>query len=746
MAIPGNFLSSTAESIEPNASGWRTRLNCTFVIGTGGRRGGPNTLGLRSVAAGEMQAQTAATYPIVPGETYFTFADAAGSVPERIGIAWLDAAGAEIGVTWSMVTASASSSLHRVSVAGRAPSTAEKARVVLSSSPTGAGVFHFWENVYLGVPKRTQGNLLPFNVESGGELDTSGWEPETNAAVDRTVPVQVWAVDWYLSGGHVVAMTAVAAGTAVMRCAERVVATAGTEYLAYVYLGPPTSSSQAWVELRFYDEAGGLLLSRRGVLAAPGTGMYRQRASAVAPAGTATAEVAVGLTGASAGQVLRVEGVVVTASPQIVSGTVVPYEDASFEAGVGQWTVVSGPGAIARTSPWGASGLEGSYALQVTSATAGTTVLRSGRYPVEPGASWRSMFHVRQAGAAAWQADIGIRWFDASGAEIRLDGFTGALPTFSTGAWRGIYDDSTAPENAATGQVELSLTATAASSVAHVDSVSLRQMLPVSTVVADPERARITITLRELVAGRLITVWRVGADGARCLVRGPDGMLERVPLASDILVVEDYEAPLGVEVQYYMEAYDASTGAVTSARWTASVSIDPGDGNWAWLKDPSMPHRNTRVLVQTAPEWTRPIAQAEYRVRGRRHPVILSDVRGGLTGALAIWTEDDDQREALHWLLDSGNTLLLQAAPGYGVDDMYVSVGEITEARTGGTAREPWRAWTLPLTAVDMPTAGVAGTAGRSWQDVLSEHTSWQQVLERYPTWEAVWLDQPNGG
>ncbi|URN11377.1 hypothetical protein LUW77_03555 [Streptomyces radiopugnans] len=242
-------------------------------------------------------------------------------------------------------------------------------------------------------------------------------------------------------------------------------------------------------------------------------------------------------------------------------------------------------------------------------------------------------------------------------------------------------------------------------------------------------------------------MWRVDEAGRRALVRGPNGLLERVLVESDLMAVEDYEAPLGRPVSYYVEFVDASTSAYAGARTTGAVTVDPGDINYCWLKDPGMPHRNVRVLVQAAPDWSRPIEQAEYRVRGRRNPVVLSDVRGGLAGTLAIWTESDDQREALHWLLDSGNTLLWQAAPGLGVDDMYVTVGEIGEARIGGTAREPWRAWSLPLTEADMPTAvGVAGTAGRSWQDPLSENTDWQRVRDRYATWESVWFDQTVGG
>ncbi|MDG9703821.1 hypothetical protein [Streptomyces sp. DH37] len=745
MAIPGNFLSSTTESIEPNTSGWRAKLNCTLHLGTGGRNG-PNVLEVKSVAAGETQAETVTAYPVIGGETYYVFADAASlAVGERIGILWLNESGTAISTTWSMTTASASGSLHRVSVAGAAPPDAATARVVLSANETAAGALHHWENVYFGLPIRTQGNLLPFNVESGGELSSSGWVAETNATVARTAPMVIWPVNWYLSGGHLIAMTVTANGNAAMRCTQRVAATPGMEYLAYSYLGPRSSGMQPWVELRFYDAGGTLLLAKRANLAPPGVGLYRQHVSGTAPAGTETCEIATGLTAATAGQQLWVEGVVIAVAPKLRAGSVVPYEDSTFEAGVGSWAVASGTGTLARTSPWRATTemMHGSYAMLVSAASTGATVVRSGAYPVTPGVSWRPEFSIKHV-AGGWTVDIGARWLDSGGTEIGTDGLTGALALPTDGAWWTFFDDMTPPPGTASARIDLHLTATAASSTAWVDKVTLREVLPSTEVVADDDLARITLTLRDLIDGRLMTLWRVDEAGLRTLVRGPDGLMQDVAVSSDMMIVEDYEAPLGRPVSYYVEFVNASTGAYAGGRTTDTATINPGDGNLIWLKDPGMPHRNIRLRAHKPPDWARSIETGEYRIRGRRNPVVHSEVRAGLRGTLSVWTEDDEQREALHWILDSGNTLLWQAAPGHGVADMYVAVGEVTEARRIADARDTYRLWDLPLTEVDMPAAvGVAGTAGRSWQDVLSENTSWQEVLDRYATWEDVLLGRP---
>lgn len=744
MAIPGNLLSSTTEQVDPNTSGWLPVLNCTTGLGSGGRNG-PGTLLLTASSAGEMQARTAASYPVVAERTYWTFADASSSTqPERIGIRWLSAAGAEISTTWSLTTSAASASWHRVSVAGAAPGDAVTAQVVLSATTAQAGRQHHFENVYLGAPIRTTGNLLPFNTESGGEIDASGWTA-ANATVGRAAPAVSWPVDYYLAGGEVITITADADGDAEAVTTERPAATPGAEYLGYAYLSPPTAAADCWIELRWYDQGGAQLGAVRAVLDQPGTGLYRQRVSGVAPAGTATCGLAVGITGAAAGQALAVEGVVVSLAPQIRAGSVIPYADASFEQGTGSWSVVSGPAAIARSSPWGAAGFDGSYSLTVVAAVEGDSVIRSGRFPLGAGAggqTWRWEVAATQA-SGTWTIARQARWYDADGTLLLTStDDPGPVPT---PGWWVLTNTATAPEGAVEAELEWILAGTAGA-VLHLDAVTLWRSLPLTDVAVDEATASVTLTLRELPVGALLTVYRVTPDGARTLVRGPAGLLDRAPIAADLMVIEDYEAPLGAPVSYDVEIRDASTGAVTQRRSSPPVTIPPPPAGAVWLKDPANPQRNMMVaLVQRGPDWTRAIERAEYRVRGRRNTVVISDVRGGLVGDLAIWTRSDAERLALHHLLDSGDTLLWQTAPSYGVGDLYVTVGDVTEARVSRLGTEPWRAWTLPLIEADMPVGGVNGSAGRTWQDVPAEAATWETVRDQYATWEALLLHQPIG-
>ncbi|MET9909673.1 hypothetical protein ABZZ74_23210 [Streptomyces sp. NPDC006476] len=739
MSIPGNFLSATTESVDPNTSGWTSKLNCTISKGTGGRNG-DGCLAVKSVAAGEIQARTVSSYPVTAGVVYYAFSDTAGQVPERIGIRWLNTSGTELAVTWSLTTMASSTGWHRVSVAGAAPAGASQAQVLLSSTETAANVSHFWENVYLGLPKTTLGNLLPFNTESS-EVDATSWAAVVNATVSRQVPVISWAVDNYLGGGQVLAMTAVAAGNASVLAVDRPTVTPGTEYLAYAYLQPPVLTSQAWIELRFFDINGNQVGAQRSTLAPPATtGMYRQRASMVAPANAATCSVAAGLDSASAGQVLRLETVVVTVAPQLQAGSVLPYADSSFEQGVAGWTVPSGVATLARTTPWGASYFDGSYALAITSATATASTLRSAKFPVVAGVNWRAQVLAHPAAGSWSSALVRVHWYDAASTDLGTS--TGNAWSLPGTAWYVLSSDAVAPANATKAAVELVVTASATASVLHVDQIVLWQVLPQTTVEAVDDGGYIRLTLRELVLDDELSVWRVQQDGSRTLVRGEDGLIDHQVITSDLMIIEDHEAPLNTPVYYVITQYPP--GSLTgSTRTSSQVTVTLDDINLAWLKDPSNPQRNMRVMVAKAPDWQRPVDQSTFVVRGRRNKVVLSGKRQGLEGDLNVVTRSDDERAALHLLLDSGNVLLWQAAPGMGVDDMYVNVAQANETRISTLAQETWRTWTLPLTQADMPVqAGVNGAAGRTWQDVLTEFDTWQDVLGTYATWEDVLLDR----
>lgn len=735
MSIPGNMLSATTESVDPNTSGWVAKLNCSISKGTGGRNG-DGTLRLSSSAAGEAQARTASDYPVTAGTEYEAFADASGAtVPDRIGIQWLTSANVEISITWSLTTLTASSTWHRIAVADLAPAGAASARVVVSAmTPAGAGVINHFENVYFGLPLRTTGNLLAVNSESM-ERDLSGWAVEANCSIARQVPMLQWSVDYYLAGGHMLAATVTANGNASVKTVEKPSATAGVEYLGYAYLNPPTAGSTCWVELRFYDASDVQLQATRANLSAPGTGVYRQKVSDTAPVNTAYAVLAAGITSGTAAQVFRVDGAVIMPAPKLREGSVVPFADGSFERDTAGWSVISGVATLARLTPWGTDFLDSSYAMTVTSSTATTSVIRSAVFPIgaAEGLAFTAEYGMKVT-AGAWNLTRTIRWYDAAGSFLSASSTSSAAVPSPN--WWILSEQGTAPAGTAKAAIEWTLAATSAASVLRVDKVSLWQSMPITEISTNDAGAYITLTLRELTVDSTITVWRLDADGARTLVRGANGLLDAEPVLTDVLVIEDYEAPLGQPVSYYAEARNASN-VVIATRSSSTVTLDPGDVQYGWLKDVGNPLRNMHVMISRAPDWQLPISQTVHRVRGASTPIILSDVRGSLEGDLTVFTQTDDERISMRRLLAPGSILLWQAAPGMGEEDVYVSVGAAALPRGGGIASDPWRTWTLPLVQVAQPVAvGVASSAGRTGYDVLAENLTGLDVLTRYATGE----------
>lgn len=748
MAIPGNFLSQTTESVDPNTSGWAAKLNCTLLLGTGGRNG-DGCVQMKAVAAGEMQARTYSSYAVTPAETYWAFADASSTtIPERIGIRWLNASGGEISITWSLTTSAASSAWHRISVGGAAPVGAARAQVLVSATAGAPNQIVFFENVYFGYPLRFALNLLSFDAEQH-EITGTSWASETNCVVSRTAPPVTWQVDWYYAGGEVLTLTVTANGNASALCAERPAVTPGVEYFGYAYLNPPTSGAACWVELRFYNAGGTQIQATRSTLAAPGTDWYRQTASAVAPAGAATASLAVGITSGTAAQVVRSDGAVVKQrTTSTVSSepdpSVVLFSDANFEQGVGQWTVPSGVATIARSTPWGAQTFQGSYSLTVTSSTATVSTVRSGQYAVTGGVNWRLKVAAKRV-AGGWTLASSIRWLDGALSLISTTSSVAAgIP--SDGLWYILNQDFTAPANAAFAQIDYTLTATSASSTLQLDLVQLLQVLPATSVTVDDESASTQLTVREISSSHLMTVYRILDDGSRALVRGTAGLIELLAVGADTSIIADYEAPLGVPFSYRIEFYSSTTGALAEWRTTGLFTIDPGDRNYAWLKDPLRPQLNRRVLVRQAPDWQQPIEQNVMRIAGRQNAVVLSRIRSGREGSLTVWTQSDDEREAMRFLMATGNVLLWQSAPGMGEPDVYVSVAQTGYPRVTSHAPESWREWTLPLTEQDRPTGGTAGSATWTVRDVALENASVLSLIGRYATVLDLALDQRTGG
>lgn len=249
------------------------------------------------------------------------------------------------------------------------------------------------------------------------------------------------------------------------------------------------------------------------------------------------------------------------------------------------------------------------------------------------------------------------------------------------------------------------------------------------TATLDPDNSRTSVSLSwtSTPVPATATIERIDSSGAITAVRGA----ELATLVAGAWAGLDYEAPLDEPFTYRATSTARPGESVTSPQYTLTSA------GRTWLKHPGRPFLNTTVEIGQAPDWSRPTTQGVFDVLGRTSPIAVTMRRSAPRGDLVVNTVADADAAALRALLDDGSPLYLQTPDGYGVGNVYVSVGDVAEARLTHVGTETARRWTLPLIVVDRPAGGVIAF-GNSWSDVLGEYASWSALLEAEGTWESV--------
>lgn len=240
-----------------------------------------------------------------------------------------------------------------------------------------------------------------------------------------------------------------------------------------------------------------------------------------------------------------------------------------------------------------------------------------------------------------------------------------------------------------------------------------------STVVASliPDKAGVSIVVTFPVTVTKVTVSRHDMNGTITVIRQG----ESLPLVNGTATVEDYEAPLDLAFNY--EAVQITPAGTDKA---TSNTITVPSGQMGWLKDPGQPGAALQLKIITSIEsLSRASRSGVFDILDRARPIVVSGVRGSATGQLVCHTLSDQERTAMHGLLDRGTVLLLQTPDPYGFGSRYVAIADVEESRVG-LAMEQARRWTLPFIVVDRP----EGLAAQP-----SSAKTWQAVKDTYPTW-----------
>ncbi|MFJ3248325.1 hypothetical protein [Streptomyces sp. NPDC086782] len=725
MPITGNLLSANAESIETDASAWSGLVNASGLARGSGGTLGSYCLLWKATAAGDSQVGLASRVSVSPNTEYWSCASVYPPVigaQAQLEIRWYTSSGTLISTSQGPPVVPSATAWFQVAAMGTSPSNAATALVVLHGTATAANQSWYADRVFLGLPTPYTGNLLPWNTEQI-EADTSGWIATSLC----TLAVSKSSNSWY----QAMEATATGAGSMVVSSVVTPAVIPGVEYSAHAFVTPGTAGRIQKVQIHWLNASGSVIsVSSKDWTLSSGQ-WTKCVVIGTAPVGTATARVVLSPQATAAGQQWIYDRISLSpASALMTEGNLLPYNVAEMEQDISGWTVT---GATASQSADRSHG--GSYSMKCIAAGGDMVITTTAPVAgVKPGFGYQFAPRIYRVTDRGYQTRI--EWLNADGAAVRARWQSWAA-TASTGeTWKVGPMGDIAPDNAVSVRLSVIVQDVPVGETWYLDRMEWKLGgLTATAAIAGGGGAAITV--RGLATGGPTWKWsleRVIAGVQPQPVRGWAGDLLSQVVTGDIAVATDYEAPLGVPVQWRVSIKDPSgPGAYNYTSDPISIDAEATD---VWLTDPGQPARSARITVSTPmPTWQRAARQGVNHVRGRARPVVISDARAGVTGDLAVVTETDADVEALWWVLETGNVLLLRWPPGWGQKDMYVSVGDVSAAPIVDFAEFHDRTWTLPLTEVDRPIGGVIGSADRTWQTVKDSGSTWAEVLAGAASW-----------
>ncbi|WP_329168299.1 hypothetical protein OG709_29880 [Streptomyces sp. NBC_01267] len=743
MSVAVNLLSANVSGMETDANGWTAGTNTTRTRSTTRWYAGAASLLLTATAAGSVTATTTARVAVTGSTVYMAYAYFQGA-PALAGQTSQVRIDFYAGATGGTALASATSAAAPMPVSSAwqtpcpivmatSPSNALYASITVTASGVGAGSSTAVDVVSFGIPYVITNNLIDYNTQ-GCEVDTSGWRAQTNCIVGRTSALSYEG--WWSQ-----TITAVAAGNTESRTVSTWPVTEGTEYTAFAWVQAPAASMEFRTQILWYDASGAGIGSRSTYSWYPAaTTWTRCAVIATAPAGAVSARVALSPQATAAGQTWTVDQVGFTVAP-VTAGNLLTFRDQSFETDVSGWTATAGC-SITRST---AQQWDGQGSMRITgTGTGDAVVMLASPLPVTARQAYRISPHVYHASTTpAMVVDMSFTWLDADGSIVSASYYR--WNTATAAGWYSLTGSAVAPAGAVTMQVGLRVLGMSAGATAYVDAITVTAGGVGVTADLIPGAYGARITMQGLTTDGF-TYWglyRMAPDGTMVAVRGPSGDLIQTPITGDLAVAEDYEAPLGVELVYYLWLYTRPTVRTYAS---APITLPAPTSTNIIIRDPGLPARWTTAVVESGgmPDWTRSARQGVNQVRGRARPIVISDVRASRTGTLTLVTETRDEVNTLWWLLDTGNTLLLQWPTAWGEADVYVQVGDVAETHVADYAPYQDRTWSIPLTEVDRPSGGITGSSNRTWDTVSTERSDWLGVLTGAQNWLDVYTGVVN--
>ncbi|WNI28659.1 hypothetical protein [Streptomyces sp. ITFR-6] len=745
MSVAANLLPANTAGVETDTSGWTAGANTTLSRSSRFYTGA-YSLGMTASAAGTVTATTSARVAVTPGTQYTAYAYFAN-------VATASGRTATVRVDWyaAVTGGSALSSVTAPAIPLPAATTwVTPPPILLANAPTAAnyasvsvtvtgltlGSVVAADLISFGLPATVTGNLIGY-AASSAEIDATGWDTYANVVVSRAS-----SVAW--EGWYSLLLTSVAAGEVESRLVAQLPVTAGTEYAGSAMVQTSTASDFL-VELWWYDATATFMTAASVRWSLPSGGWTRVTTAGVAPAGAVTARLILRPQATAAGQAWQCDRMAVIATPK-AAGELLSYNVRSMEIDGSGWTAVSGC-TVDRSTDYA---YEGGASLKVTPTAglaANAMVETVAHVPITARQAYQVTPRVRLGPSTELRyATLRFSWYDSADVLLSYVDLRWTL-TASGGGWYSPQSSTVAPSGATGLAIGLLITSPETTETIYVDDVSLVPGGLAVVVDPIPERYGASISMQGLTAGGYAYwgLWRMDESGSMTAVRGPAGDLSQVTITGDTAVAEDYEAPLGVPISYYLRVWTTPTNyRATVTELSGIPEPEPTD---IVLKDPGVPARQTTAVVAAGgqPQWTRKARQGINAIRGRTRPVIISDVRTSREGTMTLVTETGQDLADMWWLLETGNTLLIQWPSLFGEPDAYVQIGDVTEAPIVDFAEYRDRTWSIPLIEVDRPIGGSVGSAGRTWQTVADTNADWLAVMSAATSWLDVYTGV-NGG
>ena len=243
----------------------------------------------------------------------------------------------------------------------------------------------------------------------------------------------------------------------------------------------------------------------------------------------------------------------------------------------------------------------------------------------------------------------------------------------------------------------------------------------------DNSNAKVTLTITFTAAVTQCLVQRVDTDGVATTIRSGATMT----LTNKTGTIVDFEAPMDVSLYYTVSQVTPAGSETGTSSYFTLVSYGV-----TWLKDPATSTYNMRIdYVEDLQTLTRDAQAGVFNIIDRRYPIVVATRRHGWHGDFVCHTATINQRTQMINLLSRGQVLLLSTPGSYGIGNVYVSVGDVTEERVG-KVYETFRRWTLPMTMVDRPAQLASTPLGNRWIDVETNFVTWNDLYVRNYTWD----------